>query len=241
MGTATDQHSHHISQKFNDELEHIKKLLLEMGGLVESQVGDSIKAIMEADSQLAIKVTATDKRINQMEIDIDEECTCIIARRQPAASDLRFIISVSKVVTDLERIGDESAKIARQAIKLCESGEAPRGYVEIRHIGDRVRRMTQESLTAFARLDMDAALAVAQEDTNVDREYETAMRELVTYMMEDPASIKRVMNIIWSLRALERIGDHARNIAESVIYIVKGKDVRHISVDELATRVNSVI
>jgi phosphate transport system protein len=240
MSMMTEGQYHHISQKFNDELEQIKKHLLAMGGLVESQVGDAIRAIMQADSQLAMHVRDTDKRINQMEVDIDEQCACIIARRQPAASDLRFVISVSKVVTDLERIGDESAKIARQAITLCEDGEAPRGYVEIRHIGDRVRRMVQASLTAFARLDIDAALAVAQEDNNVDREYESAMRELVTYMMEDPASIKRVMNIIWSLRALERIGDHARNIAENVIYIVKGKDVRHISTDELIDQVNSV-
>ncbi|MFT5718723.1 MAG: phosphate transport system protein [Oleiphilaceae bacterium] len=239
MDATVEAQSLHISRQFNDDLEHIKNHLLEMGGLVESQVSSAIKAIMDGDSQLAINVRETDKRINQMEVDIDKECTRIIARRQPAATDLRFVISVIKVVTDLERIGDESAKIARQAIKLCEAGEAPRGYVEIRHIGDRVRHMTHESLTAFARLDIEAALAVAQEDTNVDREYETAMRELVTYMMEDPASIKRVMNIIWSLRALERIGDHARNIAESVIYIVKGKDVRHISVDELASRVNA--
>ena len=239
MGLASESQSHHISQQFNDDLEQIKNHLLEMGGLVESQVSDAIKAIMDADSELAIHVRKTDKRINQMEVTIDEECASIIARRQPAATDLRFVISVSKVVTDLERIGDESAKIARQAITLCEEGEAPRGYVEIRHIGDRVQRMTRESLTAFARLDIGAALVVAKEDIYVDREYESAMRELVTYMMEDPASIKRVMNIIWSLRALERIGDHARNIAESVIYIVQGKDVRHISADELADRVNA--
>jgi phosphate transport system protein len=239
MVATIEGQSLHISRQFNDDLEHIKNHLLEMGGLVESQVSGAINAIMNADSQLAINVRDADKRINQMEVDIDEACTRIIAQRQPAASDLRFVISVMKVVTDLERIGDESAKIARQAIKLCEEGEAPRGYLEIRHIGDRVRRMTHESLTAFARLDIDAALLVAQEDSNVDKEYKSAMQELVGYMMEDPASIKRVMNIIWSLRALERMGDHARNIAESVIYIVKGKDVRHISVDELANQVNS--
>jgi len=120
---------------------------------------------------------------------------------------------------------------------LCEEGESPRGYVEIRHIGDRVRRMTQEALTAFARLDVENALTVAQEDKDVDMEYESAMRELVTFMMEDPRSIKRVMNVIWALRALERIGDHARNIAEDVIYLVKGKDVRHVSLDEMARQI----
>ena len=234
MDLTKDAHSHHISQQFNEELEQVKNHLLEMGGLVERQVGDAIKSLIEADSELAAKVQDSDKRINQMELDIDEECTRIIARRQPAASDLRLVIATSKAVNDLERIGDESAKIARLAIQLCEEGESPRGYVEIRHIGDRVRRMTQEALTAFARLDVDNALTVAQD---VDMEYESAMRELVTFMMEDPRSIKRVMNVIWALRALERIGDHARNIAEDVIYLVKGKDVRHISLDEMARHV----
>ena len=237
MDLTNDAHSDHISQQFNDELEQVKNHLLEMGGLVERQVGDAIKSLIDADSDLAVKVAASDQRINQMEVDIDEECTRIIARRQPAASDLRLVIAASKAVNDLERIGDESAKIARLAVKLCEEGESPRGYVEIRHIGDRVRRMTQEALTAFARLDVDTALQVAQEDKDVDMEYESAMRELVTFMMEDPRSIKRVMSVIWALRALERIGDHARNIAEDVIYLVKGKDVRHISLDEMQRQV----
>lgn len=239
MDLTKDAHSHHISAQFNEELEQVKNHLLEMGGLVERQVGDAIKALIDADSDLANKVAESDKRINQMELDIDEECTRIIARRQPAASDLRLVIATSKAVNDLERIGDESAKIARLAIQLCEEGESPRGYVEIRHIGDRVRRMTQEALTAFARLDVDNALTVAKEDKDVDMEYESAMRELVTFMMEDPRSIKRVMNVIWALRALERIGDHARNIAEDVIYLVKGKDVRHISLDEMARQVEA--
>ena len=237
MDLTNDAHSHHISQQFNSELEQLKNHLLEMGGLVERQVGDAVNALVNADSELAVQIRANDKKINQMELDIDEECTRIIARRQPAASDLRLVITASKVITDLERIGDESAKIARQAIKLCEEGESPRGYVEIRHIGGRVQAMTQKALTAFARLDVDAALAVAQEDKDVDMEYESAMREMVTYMMEDPRSIKRVMNVIWSLRALERIGDHARNIAEGVIYLVKGKDVRHLSIDEMQREV----
>jgi phosphate transport system protein len=237
MDLTNDAHSHHISQQFNSELEQLKNHLLEMGGLVERQVGDAVNALVNADSELAVQIRANDKKINQMEMDIDEECTRIIARRQPAASDLRLVITVSKVITDLERIGDESAKIARQAIKLCEEEESTRGYVEIRHIGGRVQAMTQKALTAFARLDAEAALAVAQEDKDVDMEYESAMREMVTFMMEDPRSIKRVMNVIWSLRALERIGDHARNIAEGVIYLVKGKDVRHLSIDEMQREV----
>ncbi|MEY8264109.1 MAG: phosphate signaling complex protein PhoU, partial [Bermanella sp.] len=164
MELSKDAHSHHISQQFNSELEQLKNHLLEMGGLVERQVGDAINSLVNADSELAVNVRATDKKINQMEMNIDEECTRIIARRQPAASDLRLVITASKIISDLERIGDESAKVARQAIKLCEEGESPRGYVEIRHIGGRVQAMTRNALTAFARLDAEAALAVARED-----------------------------------------------------------------------------
>ena len=161
----------------------------------------------------------------------------ILARRQPAASDLRLVISISKSVIDLERIGDEASKIARRAIQLCEEGSAPRGYVEVRHIGDQVRRMVRDSLDAFARFDAQLALSVAQYDKTVDREYKTALRELATYMMEDPRSISRVLNIIWALRSLERIGDHARNIAELVIYLVRGTDVRHLGLKRMQEEV----
>ncbi len=222
-----DSLSHHISAQFNAELEDIRSHLLAMGGLVEKQVSDAVSALVDADSGLAQQVRETDALINQMERDIDEECVRILARRQPAASDLRLIISISKSVIDLERIGDESTKIAKRAIDLCEEGVAPRGYVEIRHIGEQVRKMVQEALDAFARFDADLALSVAQYDKIVDREYKSALRELATYMMEDPRSISRVLNVIWALRSLERIGDHARNIAELVIYLVRGTDVRH--------------
>ncbi|MBV2131920.1 phosphate signaling complex protein PhoU [Pseudomonas sp. MAP12] len=219
--------THHISAQFNAELEEIRSHLLAMGGLVEKQVNDAVSALVTADSGLAAQVRSVDGQINQMERDIDEECVRILARRQPAASDLRLIISISKSVIDLERIGDEATKIAKRAIELCESGEAPKGYVEIRHIGEQVRKMVQEALDAFARYDADLALSVAQYDKQVDREYKSALRELVTYMMEDPRSISRVLSVIWALRSLERIGDHARNIAELVIYLVRGTDVRH--------------
>ena len=227
----------HISQQFNVELEEVRSHLLAMGGLVEKQVNDAVTALIDADSGLAQQVREIDDQINQMERNIDEECVRILARRQPAASDLRLIISISKSVIDLERIGDEATKIAQRAILLCEEGEAPRGYVEVRHIGDQVRRMVQESLDAFARFDADLALSVAQYDKTVDREYKTALRELVTYMMEDPRSIARVLNIIWALRSLERIGDHARNIAELVIYLVRGTDVKHIGLTRMQEEV----
>lgn len=228
-----DNHTQHISQQFNAELEEVRSHLLAMGGLVEKQVNDAVTALIEADSGLAQQVREIDEQINQMERNIDEECVRILARRQPAASDLRLIISISKSVIDLERIGDESTKIAKRAIDLCEEGESPRGYVEARHIGDRVREMVHDALDAFARFDAELALSVAQRDKQVDREYKSALRELVTYMMEDPRSISRVLNVIWALRSLERIGDHARNLAEMVIYLVRGTDVRHIGLTRM--------
>ena len=195
-----------------------------------------MKALLQADSALAEKVMETEDKVDKLEMLIDEECTKVLALRQPAASDLRLIIAVTKAVSDLERIGDESAKIARMGQQLAEEGESPRGYVEVRHIGNHVRNMLRDTLDAFARFDAKKALEVAAEDKEVDLEYRSAMRSLVTFMMEDPRSISRVLNIIWSLRALERIGDHARNIGEQVIYLVEGKDVRHISVDEIEAK-----
>ncbi|ASK35765.1 phosphate signaling complex protein PhoU [Alloalcanivorax mobilis] len=227
----------HSSSQFNEALESIRNHLMEMGGLVEKQVVDALESLLHADSGLAEKVMHTEEKVDQLEIQIDEECARVLALRQPAASDLRLIIAVSKAVSDLERIGDESAKIAAMALQLSEQGESPRGYVEVRHIGNHVRNMLRDTLDAFARFDADKALDVAAEDNEVDLEYRSAMRSLVTFMMEDPRAISRVLNIIWSLRALERIGDHARNIAEQVIYLVKGKDVRHISVDEMQKQV----
>ena len=226
----------HSSSQFNDALESIRNNLMEMGGLVEKQVVDALQALLQADSALAEKVMETEDKVDKLEMLIDEECTKVLALRQPAASDLRLIIAVTKAVSDLERIGDESAKIARMGQQLAEEGESPRGYVEVRHIGNHVRNMLRDTLDVFARFDAKKALEVAAEDKEVDLEYRSAMRSLVTFMMEDPRSISRVLNIIWSLRALERIGDHARNIGEQVIYLVEGKDVRHISVDEIEAK-----
>ncbi len=227
-------HTHHISQQYNIELEAIRTHLSEMGGMAQRQVNDAIQALIDADVARAEQVVRADTKVNSMEITIDEECVRILARRQPAASDLRLVIAVTKAITDLERIGDEATKIARQAIAMNKDGLAPRGYIEVRHIGGHVARMLQDALDAFARLDMDLALNVVQTDKQVDMEYATAMRELVTFMIEDPRSITRVLNIMWSLRALERIGDHARNLAQYVIYLVNGEDVRHASIDEIS-------
>lgn len=232
-----DDYSHHISQQFNAELETLRTHLLEMGGLVEKQLADAVIALVDGNSGLALEVLHMEPQINALEILIDEECQRILAKRQPAASDLRLIIAVSKCTSDLERVGDESAKIAKMAINLTEEGASPRGYVEARHIGSLVRQMIHDSLDAFARFDAEKAFAVARKDKEVDGEYKSVMRALVTFMMEDPRSISRILSVMWSLRALERIGDHARNVAEQVIYLVKGKDVRHVPLDEVEAHI----
>ncbi|MEJ2441864.1 MAG: phosphate signaling complex protein PhoU [Exilibacterium sp.] len=227
----------HISQQFNTDLEELKTQLLEMGGVVEQQLSDAIAAIETADGDLAEKVLVIENEVDKREVALDEQAIAILARRQPAASDLRMVLMATKITRDLERIGDEAQKIAKMAIALNEEGESPRGYVELRHIGKSVLRMLNATLDAFARFDVDVALQVAQDDKNVDREYKSAVRELVTYMMEDPRSISRVMNVMWALRSLERIGDHARNISEHIIFLVKGLDVRHISLKEMKRQV----
>lgn len=221
----------HISRQFNEDLEEIKTSMLEMGGLVEKQVGDAIHALEEADSSLAERVIKVESQIDEMEMDIDETCTTLIARRQPAASDLRLVITVTKTIRDLERIGDEAQKVAKMAIKLSEEGNAPRGYMEVRHIGNCVRKMLNDSLDAFSRFDAEAAIATMKEDRQVDMDYKSALREMITYMMEDPRSISRSMNILWALRSLERVGDHAKNICEQVVYLVQGRDIRRVKND----------
>ena len=227
MSAQAEGHGLHISQQFNVELEDVKNHTLEMGGVVEKQLADALECVVSADSALGLKVRKDDDEIDAMEIKIDEECNLIIARRQPAASDLRLVLAIIKTVRDLERIGDESGKIARTGIRISEEGEFPTSFVEFRNIGNKVLKMVNMALNAFARFDAEAALEVAREDQDVDMEYRSAMRSMITYMMEDPRSISRVLNILWALRALERIGDHAKNISEHVIYLVRGRDVRH--------------
>lgn len=222
----------HISQQFNSEMANLKEHLLVMGGIVEQQVQNAVTALVEHDTALAEAVRERDKEVDAMERTIDAEATRVIAKRQPAASDLRLVMLAVKMVADLERIGDESKKIAKFAMTLSAEGRAPSGYVEVRHIGAHVSRMIHDALDAFARLDVAQALAVMKEDNSVDEEYQVALRSLLTFMMEDARSISRCISIMWVLRALERIGDHANNIAELVIYLVKGKDVRHVSMSE---------
>ena len=217
----------HIMTQFDEELEEIRTQLMEMGGKVEQQLKNSIQAVIKADSSLAEEVIKEERLVDEMELDIDEACILIIARRQPAASDLRFVMMVTKAINDLERIGDEARKIANHAVILSEQDGLSQGYKEVRHLGDSVSGMLANALDAFARFDVDAAMKTLNEDAQVDLDYKSALRELVTYMMEDPRSISRAINILWVVRSLERIGDHAKNLCEQIVYVVKGKDIRH--------------
>ncbi len=221
----------HISRQFNSDLEHLKTQTLAMGGMVEQQLQNAMRALENGDSELALAVLETEKEVDAMEREIDEACTTVIARRQPAATDLRMILAVSRSIRDLERIGDEAQRIAKMAIGLSEEGGSPRGYVEARHIANGVRDSLRGCLDAFTRFDAQAARQTMGKDKQIDLDYRSAVRELITYMMEDPRSISRVMNVLWTLRALERIGDHAKNICEHVIFLVEGKDIRHTSPD----------
>ena len=233
MDISSDTHSQHISRQFNQELEALKTQLMTMGGLVEQQVQEAIQALIDSDGRLAEKVRHRERDVNAMQLKIDEECTRVLARRQPAASDLRLVLAVIRGTSDLERIGDEASKIARNALTLIESGNSVRGLVEVRHISEQVRRMLRDALTAFARFDTELALQVVRDDDTVDDEYGSAMRSLVTFMMEDSRAIGSVLNVMGILRALERVGDHADNLAEYVIYLVKGLDIRHRNPEEL--------
>ena len=219
--------SHHISRQFNVELEDVRQRVLTMGGLVEQQIADATRALVEGNGTLGQEVSRADHKVNGLEVYIDEECSRILARRQPTASDLRLVVAVIKTITDLERIGDEADRIARMATDLAAQERIKASYVEISHLSKHVQQMVHSALDAFARMDPEAALAVAHEDVAVDREYEALLRQCITYMMEDPRTISTSLEIVWVAKAIERIGDHAKNMAEYVIYIVKGTDVRH--------------
>ena len=217
----------HISQQYDQELELARRKLLEMGGLVEDQVRLACEAFVQHDVVLAERVREGDQQINQMEVALDGMVTQIIARRQPTASDLRLLMAVLKAGTDLERIGDESKRIAKMALDLGDQPLPANQYSEIRHLAREVRRILNDSLDAFARSDDVAAQRVIGMDKEIDQEYEGVIRQSMTYMMEDSRTIRRVLNSVWTARALERIGDHAKNIGEYVVYMVKGTDVRH--------------
>ena len=224
----------HISRRFNQDLENLRSMVLSMGGLVESQLSKSIAAIVSGDSELGLKVANDDYRVNDLEVSIDEECSRILATRAPAAGDLRLIVAIIKTITDLERIGDEAEKIGFLASRLAGMDRPADSYRELKNLGNHVSHMLRDAMNAFARLDVSEAMDTIREDELVDHEYESIQRQCITFMMEDPRSIKRVMNVTWSARSLERIGDHAKNICEYVVYMVHGRDVRHTDLPDQA-------
>ena len=223
----------HTSQRYNQELEQVRNKVMTMGGLVEAQVNNAIKALLERDSDLGEKVAFSDYEINSMEIAIDEHCAEIIARRQPAASDLRLLLTIIKVITDLERIGDEAEKIGRYAVEVSEGGTSGELHNSLRHISTHVKSMLHDTLDALARTDVRQAMQVAVDDMQVDAEFDALSRQLFTRMMEDPRNIRDSLSVTWCARSLERIGDHCKNICEYVIYLVKGKDVRHTNLQQM--------
>jgi phosphate transport system protein len=237
MSRSNEPRTSHISRRYHYDLDGVKTHLLEMGGFVEKQLVLALESLLDSDSGLAQSVMDADPQVNELERAIDEECTRILVCRQPAAGDLRLIIAIGKINTDLERIGDEVVSIARQAIALSEIQPSAAGYPQLRRIGGQVCDMLREALDAIARSDAQLALSVARDDQRVDRVCAAAVSSMVMTMEQDPSQISSALNVIWALRALERVGDHAMNIAEYVIYLVKGADVRHRDLQHMAAQV----
>ena len=226
----------HLSSQFDAELAGISTRVLQMGGLVESQVAQAVHALGQFDGEVAAQVLKQEEQVNAMEMEIDRDLSSIIARRQPTARDLRLLISVSRTIANLERIGDEAARIARTVQRLLDAGVSSRmrlPVADLSHECELATRQLRKALDAFARLDIDAAVAVLREDDQIDREFDGLMRKLITYMMEDPRTISSAIDLVFVAKALERVGDHAKNLAEAIIYIVKGTDVRHNPLHEV--------
>ncbi|PSV22827.1 phosphate transport system regulatory protein PhoU [Photobacterium leiognathi subsp. mandapamensis] len=224
--------SRHISGQFNHELESIRTHVLAMGGLVEQQLADALKALHKQEETLAKRVIQDDHKVNAMEVAIDEACTRIIAKRQPTASDLRLVIAIIKTITDLERIGDVAESIAKVALGNFTTKQYNL-LASLESLGQNAVRMLHEVLDAFARMDVKAAIDVYQTDDRIDREYEAIIRQLMTYMKEDPDSIPSVMKVMWAARSIERVGDRCQNICEYIIYFVQGKDIRHTNPEDI--------
>jgi phosphate transport system protein len=237
---STEGLSHHISSRYNEDLERLRSSVLEMGGLVERQLTQAVGGITEPDARVIVRVAQEELQVNQLERSIDEDCSRILATRGPTASDLRLIITILKTITDLERIGDEGEKVAAIAARLAMRERPGNRYRELRNLGDLVIGMVHDTMDAFARFDTDLALQVLRRDRTVDEEYEGIHRQTITFMMEDPRSIRRALDVMWVVRSLERIGDHAKNICEYLIYLVLGKDVRHTKIEEIEKELHPV-
>ena len=221
--------SQHLSSQFDEELGRLRTHVLQMGGMVETQVSSAIEAYSSGEVASVKSIVEADRKINDLEKAIDDDCAHVIAKRQPTASDLRLILGISKIVTDLERAGDEAKKIAKGVRRIYEAGHLPSQYgIGIRHLAEAALNLVRQSLDAFARLDVPLAQEVIKADSDVDTEFKSIIRQLITHMMEDPRTITTSIEIISIARAIERIGDHAKNLGEQVVFIVEGRDIRHI-------------
>lgn len=230
----------HLSSQFDTELNVISTRVLEMGGLVEVQVAQAVKALLGFSGELASEVLRNEERVNAMEIEIDRELHSIIARRQPTARDLRLLIAISKAIANLERVGDEAARVARTVQRLMNEGVSSRLRLPMADLAfetDLAVAQLRKALDAFARLDVESALAVLKQDDQIDKEFDGLMRKLITYMMEDPRTISSAIDLVFVAKAIERVGDHAKNLAEVIIYVVKGQDVRHNTPEAVETMV----
>ena len=228
----------HLSTQFDADLAGISNRVLEMGGMVESQVAQAVYALANFSGETATFVLAQEERVNQMEVEIDRDLSAIIARRQPTARDLRLLIAVSKTIANLERVGDEAARIARTVQRLINTGVSSRLRLPVADLGfecDLAVAQLRKALDAFARLDTAMALTVLKTDDQIDREFDGLLRKLITYMMEDPRTISSSIDLVFVAKAIERIGDHAKNLAEATIYVVKGTDVRHTPMEDVET------
>jgi phosphate transport system protein len=222
----------HISKRFDNELEDMRLQVLAMGGLVETQVANGLRGLFESDSELARRVVQDDDKVDRMEVDIDDQCLKILARRQPAASDLRLVVAIIKTINDLERIGDQAEKLGRNQLELIDDDAGSSHCMKLEHLGNLVSKMLNKALDSFARMDVDEALKTIGLDEKINAEFDGMMRQLITHMMEDPRTIRNALRVSWCARALERIGDHSKNICEHVVFLVRGKDVRHIGLKE---------
>jgi phosphate transport system protein len=234
----TTEFSGHISRGFNDELEALRSKVLEMGGLIEKQIEGAIDSVVKGDSDLGLEIAGNDQQVNRLEVEIDSECARILALRAPAAVDLRLILAVIKIITDLERMGDEAKRIGTIGSHLASIERPANSYREVKNLGALVRAMVRDALDAFARGDERAAASIKKQDRAIDAEYNDVSRQSVTYMLEDPRTISRVLDVMWVIRALERIGDHAKNVCEHVVYMSAGQIVAHGDIDAVAASVS---
>jgi phosphate transport system protein len=229
---------HHTSSRFDAELERLRGSVLQMGGLVERQLQRALAGFLDADFNQLMTVVREEQVVNELERSIDEDCGSILATRNPAASDLRLLIAILKSNADLERVGDEAEKIAAIGARRTDRDQPEDHFHELRHMGELVQSILHDALDASARMDAKQALAVIRRDRRIDEEYDVLQRQSVTRMSENPRGIRRTLDVMWAVRALERVGDHAKNICEHVIYAVHGKDVRHVSLDDAERQIN---